>query len=101
MTILISISIIYIFGYIIISNKKSFFLLCTLLLLSSSYGIGQILSLKNTPFNKSILLQNGSIKYIHSGGNQVYLDSLSLKKDQIQELIKMGKMQEKTSRFSK
>lgn len=88
MTILISISIIYIFGYIIISNKKSFFLLCTLLLLSSSYGIGQILSLKNTPFNKSILLQNGSIKYIHSGGNQVYLDSLSLKKDQIQELIK-------------
>ena len=88
MTILISISIIYIFGYIIISNKKSFFLLCTVLLLSSSNGIGQIISLKNTPFNKSILLQKGSIKYIHSGGNQVYLDSLTLKKDQIQELIK-------------
>jgi len=88
MRIIISISIIYIFGYIIISNKKCFFLLCTLLLLSSSNSIGQILSLKNTPFNKSILLQKGPIKYIHSGGNQVYLDSLSLKKDQIQELIK-------------
>ena len=88
MTILISISIIYIFGYIIISNKKSFLLLFTLLLLSSINGMGQILSLKNTPFNKSIFLQKGPIKYIHSGGNQVYLDSLSLKKDQIQELIK-------------
>ena len=88
MTILNSISIIYIFGYIIISNKKSFLLLFTLLLLSSINGMGQILSLKNTPFNKSIFLQKGPIKYIHSGGNQVYLDSLSLKKDQIQELIK-------------
>jgi hypothetical protein len=88
MTILYSISIIYIFGYIIISNKKSFLLLFTLLLLSSINGMGQIHSLKNTPFNKSIFLQKGPIKYIHSGGNQVYLDSLSLKKDQIQELIK-------------
>lgn len=88
MTILISISVIYIFGYIIISNKKGIFLLFILLFLNVSKGIGQILTLKNTPFNRSILSKKGSIKYIHSGGNQVYLDSLALKKDQIQELIK-------------
>jgi hypothetical protein len=81
------------FGYILISNKKAWFIVFTIMLLDIYNIYGQVFPLKNTAFNTIITGQIGSIKNIHSGANQKYLDSLFLKKDQVQELIKTKKSQ--------
>jgi hypothetical protein len=76
------------FGYNLISNKKVWSIVFTILLFSIYNVYGQVFPLKNTAFNTIVVSQKGSIKNIHSGANQKYLDSLFVKKDQVQELIK-------------
>lgn len=76
------------FGYNLISNKKFLFLVLFLILGPTVSVYGQEFDFKNNRFNKLILNHNGPIKNIYSSPKQVYLDSLILKKDQVQEFIK-------------
>jgi hypothetical protein len=76
------------FGYNLISNKKILFLVLFVILCATVSVYGQDFDFKNNRFNKLILNHNGPIKNIYSSPKQVYLDSLILKKDQVQEFIK-------------
>lgn len=58
---------------------------------SNNPTFGQYNTLKNNAFIQSILTKNYSIKHIHTGHEFLFLDSISLKKDQILELIKTKK----------
>jgi hypothetical protein len=76
------------FGYTLISNKKAWIYIFIMYILNINSIFGQLITLKPTVFHSIVTGQKGSIKNIHSAANQIYLDSLFLKKDQVQELIK-------------
>ena len=76
------------FGYYLISNKKIRLLLFFAFIVSFIGLQAQDINYRNSSFNNRILVQNGPIKNIYSSPKQVYLDSLYLKKDQVQEFVK-------------
>ena len=76
------------FGYYLISNKKIRLLLFFAFIVSIISLQAQDINYRNSSFNNRILVQNGPIKNIYSSPKQVYLDSLYLKKDQVQEFVK-------------
>ena len=76
------------FGYYLISNKKIRLLLFFAFIVSNISLQAQDINYRNSSFNNRILVQNGPIKNIYSSPKQVYLDSLYLKKDQVQEFVK-------------
>ena len=76
------------FGYYCISNKKIWLLKLFTFFVSIISLHAQEINYRIGSFNNRILVQNGPIKNIYSSPKQVYLDSLFLKKDQVQEFIK-------------
>jgi len=76
------------FGYYLISNKKIRLLLFFAFIVRIISLQAQDINYRNSSFNNRILVQNGPIKNIYSSPKQVYLDSLYLKKDQVQEFVK-------------
>ncbi len=79
------------FGYKFISKKLIGIFLIFGAFCGNNPTFGQYNTLKNNAFIQSILTKNYPIKHIHTGHEFLFLDSISLKKDQILELIKTKK----------